>query len=84
MLDFYRLYDVVYIETLKQKLANGLKPTKEFKDAMANEFSMKYDFDTFAIENEGVVFIDKDGKRTNLSTLSAGEQSLINMNLASM
>jgi len=84
ILSMYRLYDVVFVNVLKQKLGNGLKPTKNFKDSMANEFSMKYDFDTFAIENESVVFIDKDGKRTDLSTLSAGEQSLINMNLAAM
>ncbi len=84
LLGIYRLYDMIYVNVLKAKLENGLKATKNFKDAMEKDFSMKYDFDTFAIENDAVVFIDKDGKRTDLSTLSAGEQSVINMNLASM
>lgn len=84
ILGLYRLYDVVFVNSMKKKLENGLKATKDFKDTMSSEFNMKYDFDTFAIENESVVFIDKNGKRINLSTLSAGEQSLINMNLASM
>jgi hypothetical protein len=82
--NIYRLYDIVYIETLKMKLENGLKATQAFKDSMSNDFSMKYDFDTFALENEAVIFIDKDGNKRDLSTLSAGEQSLINMSLASM
>lgn len=83
LLNLYRLYDVVFVELLKNKLSSGLKANDEFKKAILEQFKLTYDFDTFAIENDSVVFIDKDGKRTNLSTLSAGEQSLVNMTLVS-
>jgi len=84
LLSLYRLYDVIFVNVMKGKLKNGLKATQQFKESMSKNFDMKYDFDTFAIENDSVIFIDTNGKKTELSTLSAGEQSLINMNLASM
>lgn len=83
ILQFFKLYDVIFVNILKHKLANGYKPTEEFKKTIKEEFKIEHDFDTFAIENDAVVWIDKDGKRSNLSTLSAGDQSLINMTLAS-
>jgi hypothetical protein len=84
LLEFYKLYDVAYVEQLKVRLEGGLKPTKEFKETLSKEFNIEHDFDTLAIENDVIVSIDKDGKRTNLSTFSDGDQSLITMTLASM
>lgn len=83
MPEMYRLYDIVFVERLKSMLAGGYKAPETFKKSMLSFDGMdRYDFDTFSIENETVYFADKEGKKRALSSLSAGEQSLVNMILA--
>lgn len=85
MTEMYRLYDVVFIQKMKAKLANGYKAPKSFKDGMLKFDGMeKHEFESFCIENDSVKFVDKSGIKRSLSSLSDGEQSLVNMVLANV
>jgi len=82
-LEMVKLYDLVYIEFLKKKLAKGLPITKEFKQSL-DDFGLKqYDMQSFKIDNSSVYFTDSKGKDTEMTVLSAGEQSIVNMFIGS-
>lgn len=83
MTELYRLYDVVFVQQLKAKLTNGYKTPKSFKDSMLKFDGMeKHEFESFFIEDDSVKFVDKSGNKKSISSLSDGEQSLVNMVLA--
>jgi len=83
MLEMYRLYDIVYVKMLEQKLKGGWNCTDGFKKAINGFTGMeKYTYDSFHIEDDDVKLLDEAGEVRSLTTFSKGEQSLINMILA--
>lgn len=83
MLEMYRLFDIVYVKMLEQKLKGGWNATNGFKDSINGFTGMeKYTYDSFHIEDGDVKLMDEDGEVRSLCTFSKGEQSLINMILA--
>lgn len=83
ILEAYRLYDVTYVEMLKVKLSKGLKATDAFKRAVLGFDGMeKYKFEEFFLKDESIWYKDDEGKEREMTTLSKGEQSLVNMVLA--
>lgn len=83
MLEMYRLYDIVYVKILEQKLKGGWNCTDAFKKSITGFDGMeKYTYDSFYIEDDDVKLLDENGEVRSLTTFSKGEQSLINMILA--
>lgn len=79
---FYKLYDIMYVERLLTQLKHQeYEVTQKFKDTLSN-----YDLDKLKIKSFGFneidsyfYYLNEDDDKINLSTLSAGEQSLINI-----
>lgn len=82
MLKTYRLYDVLYIEKMKARLSEGMEASLELKHALEGFDMGKHDIQKFVLENETVYFLNTAGERKSMSTLSDGEQSIVNMCLA--
>lgn len=83
MLEMYRLYDIVYVKMLEQKLKGGWNCTDAFKSSINGFAGMeKYTYDSFHIEDGDVKLMNEDGEVRSMTTFSKGEQSLINMILA--
>ena len=83
MLKTYRLYDVVFVEKMKAALSKKIKLSENIKTALDNMDMGKHDIQELTLEDETFFFFNKAGKKTNVSTLSNGEQSILNMILAS-
>ncbi len=82
MSKMYRIYDILYIEKLKHHLTTGFKLPENIKTALDGFDMAKHDIQELILENENVYFLNKIGEKKSLSTLSDGEQSLINMSIA--
>lgn len=82
MSKMYRLYDMLYIEKLKHHLTNGFKLPENIKTALDNMDMAKHDIQELILENETIYYLNKKGEKKSMSTLSDGEQSLVNMTLA--
>lgn len=82
MLKTYRLYDVLYIAKMKARLSEGLEASPELKNALDGFDMAKHDIQKFILDNETVFFLNTAGERKSMSTLSDGEQSIVNMCLA--
>lgn len=75
----YKLYDIVYVELLSAKLSGGWPIPPALESRLPDYNLDKYDMKTFYIDDESVWFENSEGSRTDLTTLSAGEQSILNM-----
>lgn len=82
MLKMYRLYDILYIEKLKHHLTKGFKITENLRKALDGFDMAKHDIQELILENETIYYLNKKGEKKSMSTLSDGEQSLVNMTLA--
>lgn len=86
LLEMYRLYDFMYVESLIPRMKKGIKVGKQLKATFERFEPMgDYKFRSFHItddEDEMVYATYKDEKVRSLATLSKGEQSLINMFIA--
>lgn len=83
VLDIVKLYDIMYVEILKTKLENGLKVDEKFKTILKDYELEKYDIQSFKIANNSVYFTNSKNEDVELTRLSSGEQSIINMFLGS-
>ncbi len=82
MTEFYKLYDIAYIKFLQVKLEKGLTATPKFKDTLKQFELEKLELETIEMTDESVYYTNTKGQRLELTTLSKGEQSIINMFLA--
>lgn len=86
LLEVYRLYDVMYVESLIPRMKKGIRVGKQLKATFEHFEPMgDYRFRSFHItdDEEDMVYATyKDDEVRSLSILSKGEQSLINMFIA--
>lgn len=83
--DVYKLYDVLFIEMMLSKM-NGYTLTEEVKKALDEMFSLKLNIDQIIVDNEECELYGvnlETNEKQKLTRLSAGEQSILNMILAS-
>jgi hypothetical protein len=75
MPEYYRLYDYVYAHKLKDQFENGITVDEAMKESLEKlEVSFSY-------KNDRFIFTNSKGEERSLSSLSKGEQSLLNMKL---
>lgn len=81
MRNFYKLYDISYVEGLIGLVGAGLKVTEGFNKTMETFELTKLDIASFHYSKADSEFYYKNSKneKKSLNALSAGEQSLINM-----
>lgn len=79
LLEYYKLYDVVYMALLKTKLANGWEVPKEIQAMMEKSMSFRYKLGTITMDDVSVYNTAPDGTKTDLAHLSNGEQAMLNM-----
>jgi hypothetical protein len=83
--DIYKIYDLIFIERMLESIDCHMLD-KDLKEALKKMFNIKHEIDQIIVD-----YIDCElygvnlstNKRFKLTTLSAGEQSIINMTLAS-
>lgn len=78
VLEFYRLYDIYYVEMMKAKVGEGIKIPKEVKEAL-KDMDVKPDIDTIKLNESGFYYVDSKGVEGNLEAMSNGEQAVVNM-----
>jgi hypothetical protein len=83
ILEFYKLYDVTFMETMKRKLQSHYELPQKIKDILPSYDLEKYDIQSIQMTDETLYFTNSKGDQRDLCTLSKGEQSLINMFLMS-
>lgn len=81
---YYRLYDSVYAHKMKQSFEAGIIADDKIKDSLKNFELDKYDIVSFGYKNEKFIFTNSKGEERSMSSLSKGEQSLLNMKLGVM
>lgn len=82
MVDFYKLYDIAYIKFLQSKIDKSYTLSESSKEELKKFDLEKYDIQQVYINDDSVFWINSKDEHTDLSTLSKGEQSMINMLLA--
>lgn len=84
MLDFFKLYDITYVERLLIKLKSRVVTPQRFRDFIAGftGFSTKIHELYYDRVNQDIKFVNDKGVEKSLTTLGAGEQSLVNMAVA--
>lgn len=84
MPEYYRIYDSVYAHKMKQSFEAGIIVDDKIKDSLKNFELDKYDIVSFGYKNEKFIFTNSKGEERSMSSLSKGEQSLLNMKLGVM
>lgn len=80
--DFYKLYDIAYVKFLQNKIGEGYVANTKFKNTLKGFDLEKLELESIEMTDESVYYTNAKGQRLDLSTLSKGEQSIINMFLA--
>lgn len=83
ILETVKLYDYSFVMMIEAKLKHGYKLDDKFKETLEKFDMEKYDIQSFKMMDNSFWFTNSKGKDRELTTLSAGEQSIINMFLAS-
>jgi predicted ATP-binding protein involved in virulence len=82
--EFYKIYDLVYAVKITDILSKGFEVTKEFNESL-DAFGLKDRFKKFIlIGDTQLSYVDHNDCIRSLTTLSAGEQSLLNMFITTM
>jgi hypothetical protein len=81
ILEFYKLYDVVYMQAIKIKLAKEFLIPGLIRESFA-EMQFKDVIVSLFIKDNHIYYKNEKGEEKNTSTLSAGEQSMLNMMIA--
>lgn len=84
MPEYYRLYDSVYAHKLKQSFESGITVNKEIEEMLLKFELDRYDIKSFGYKNEKFIYTNSKGEDKFVSSLSKGEQSLLNMKLGVM
>lgn len=86
ILGMYKIYDALFMENMLDKLHNFILPDK-LKKTIKDDFDIKHDIHTLIVDTEAsdIFFInEKQDVKTSISTLSSGEQALLNMTFATV
>jgi energy-coupling factor transporter ATP-binding protein EcfA2 len=81
MPEYYRLYDSVYAHKIKKQFEDEIIVDKDLEDSLKNFNLDKYDIVSFRYKNNKFIFTNSKGEEKSMSSLSKGEQSLLNMKL---
>ena len=79
LLDFYKLYDVCYVEAILIKFKNKVKVSKEYKESINGFFELKIDEIFYDKATNAFKYTTDEGEEKNFTSLSAGEQAVCNM-----
>lgn len=82
LMEFYRLYDIVFVRMLKEKIGGGKDIPENILGALKNFDLDRYDWKSVRIDDKSVYVTDGAGKERDLATFSNGEQAMFNMMLA--
>ena len=79
ILNYYKLYDVTYVEFLKKKINGSYILSEDFKDRLKVFDLGKYDMQSLQMTDDTMYFTNSKEEQIELTTLSKGEQSIVNM-----
>jgi hypothetical protein len=79
ILNFYKLYDITYVEFLKRKIGNNYILSEAFKERLSSFDLGKYDIQSLQMTDDTMYFTNSKEEQIELTTLSKGEQSIVNM-----
>lgn len=77
--DYYKMYDICFCQMIKNKYSQGILMTNKLKESLKDFDLEKHEIESVIFKNDKFYFINKKKEEKALTSLSTGEQSLINM-----
>ena len=79
---FYKTYDIIFCQMIREKYYSEIIVNENIKDSLKKFELDKHNISKFIYKDDKFKYVNNNGEELDLTSLSAGEQSLINMLLA--